>query len=104
MTMTWWMWGWLSARAGDTARGESVYRANCVACHGALADGKGPAARALKPSPTDFTQATYWAGKTDEQVLAAIRTGLPGTSMMGFAQMTSEDLADVVAYLRTRAP
>jgi cytochrome c oxidase cbb3-type subunit 2 len=84
--------------------GRVLYAANCTACHGVKGDGKGPAAIALKPKPNDFTLGTYWAEKTDEQLVAAIKGGRPGTSMTGFATLTDADLAQLVAYLRTLAP
>ncbi len=98
-----------TAEAADVARGQSLYSANCTACHGAKADGKGPAAVALNPKPTDFTAAAYWAkvaagAEGDAQIAAAIRAGRPGTSMTGFTQLTEADVADVVGWLRTLAP
>ena len=91
-----------TADAADTQNGEAVYQANCMACHGAAADGKGPAAAALNPPPTNFTDPAYWAGKTDEQVKQAIKVGKPGTSMIGFSRISDEDLADLVAFMRTK--
>jgi high-affinity iron transporter len=83
--------------------GAAVYRQNCVACHGAKADGKGPAAAALRPAPTDFTQASWWAGRTDAQVAASIRKGKPGTPMMPYTSLTDDELTAMVAWLRTQA-
>lgn len=88
--------------AGDPAKGQAVYMANCMACHGAAADGKGPAAAALKPRPTDFSSAAWWAGKDDARVKAAIKSGKPGTAMMPFAQLSNDDLSHLVAFLRTK--
>jgi mono/diheme cytochrome c family protein len=90
-----------SALAADPAAGKAIYAANCTACHGVAGDGKGPAAIALRPKPTDFTVAAWWADKTDEQLVATIRSGRPGTSMTGFTQIPEADVANVVAYLRT---
>lgn len=90
--------------AGDAERGRSLYMANCMACHGRQADGKGPAAAALDPKPTDFTSAAWWKGRDDASVQASIRTGSPGTSMMGFAQLSPADLDDLVSWLRAQAP
>lgn len=87
--------------AADDAAGKSVYTANCTACHGTAGDGKGPAAVALKPKPTDFTSAAWWTSKTDAQVATAIRSGRPGTSMTPFTQLSDAELQSVVAYIRT---
>lgn len=96
-----------AARAADpsaeVAAGLAVYEANCTACHGATGNGRGPAAIALKPKPVDFTVATWWTGKTDEQLVASIKSGRPGTSMTPFTALSDADLANVVAYLRTLA-
>ena len=85
------------------ADGAAMYRQNCVACHGVDADGKGPAAAALRPPPTDFTKASYWEGRTDEQVAASIRAGRPGTPMMPYASLSDTELAAMVAWLRTKS-
>lgn len=92
------------AHAADPEAGKAIYEANCTACHGTAGNGKGPAAIALTPKPTDFTAATTWAGKTDAQVLASVRAGRPGTSMTAFTQLHDDELANVVAYLRGFAP
>lgn len=46
------------AGAGDKGltKGPELYRAYCAVCHGKDAKGGGPAASALKTSPTDLTQ------------------------------------------------
>lgn len=87
--------------AADPAAGRTLYAASCTACHGTAGNGKGPAAVALKPRPTDFTNAAWWTGKTDEQLTVSIRAGRPGTSMTPFTELTDAEVADLVAYLRT---
>lgn len=91
------------AFAADPAAGKVLYSASCTACHGTTGNGKGPAAIALKPKPSDFTVATWWVGRTDEQLATAIRAGRPGTSMAPFTELTDPEMADLVAYLRTFA-
>lgn len=91
------------AAAGEAGAGKALYAANCTACHGVNGDGKGPAAIALNPKPTDFTTATFWAGRTDAQVAGSIRSGRAGTAMTGFTQLSETDVDNLVAYLRTFA-
>ena len=93
-----------TAQAGDATAGQSTCQSNCMACHGTNADGKGPAAMALQPSPTDFTSGAFWAGKTDAQLKTAIRSGSPGTSMMAFSALSDGDIDNIIAFLRTKAP
>lgn len=92
------------AAAQDVAAGQEVYKANCLACHGKRGDGKGPAAVALRPAPTDLTRAAWWAGKADNDLKKVIRAGNPGTAMMGFKHITGADMDNLVAYLRSLAP
>lgn len=93
---------WAGTALAADVDGAAVYRQNCVACHGAKADGKGPAAAALRPPPTDFTKAAWWEGRTDEQVSASIRAGRPGTPMMPYTALSDAELAALVAWLRTQ--
>jgi high-affinity iron transporter len=90
-----------SALAADAERGKQVYTANCMACHGTQGNGQGPAAMALTPKPSDFTQAAFWDGRSDEALARAIKTGKPGTSMAPFPQLTEKDMASLVVYLKT---
>lgn len=92
------------AHAQDSAAGKEIYERNCLACHGAKGGGDGPAARALRPAPTAFNAAAFWADTTDAKVKASIKTGRPGTSMMAFGSLTDAQLNDLVAYLRTMSP
>lgn len=93
-----------SADAADADKGKAVYTANCMACHGTAADGKGPAAMALDPKPTDFTAAAFWDGKENAAIKKVIKTGKPGTPMAPFPQLSDDDVANVIAYLRGFAP
>ena len=94
------------ATADDTPkpRGQVLYASSCAACHGSKGDGKGPAAVALRPKPTDFTKAAWWSGRTDATIAAAIRAGSPGTAMTPFPALTDGDVNDLVAWLRTFQP
>lgn len=90
--------------APDLARGKTLYMANCMACHGAMGGGDGPAARALKPPPRSFLVADYWKDMTDDRLKAAIKAGRPGTAMMAFGQLNESDMADVVAFVKSLRP
>ena len=90
--------------AGDAAVGEKLFSSNCAACHGKNADGQGPAGAALNPKPTDFTNAEWWAQRTDDSIEANIKNGKPGTSMMKFAHLSEGDIAHLIAFLRSKQP
>lgn len=93
------------ARAGaltppDPVNGGRIYRATCVACHGA--NGKG-----AFPGVPDFTAAAGRLSKPDAVLLRNMTNGFqtPGSPMPmpargGNPDLTNRDMADVLAYLR----
>jgi mono/diheme cytochrome c family protein len=89
-----------SVWAGNAERGKAIYGSNCVACHGKGGDGKGPAAQAMRPPPTDFTLADWWKEKTDGQIAKMIKDGRAGTPMVAFSKLSEEEIDDLVAYMK----
>ena len=89
-----------SMAAGDAAKGEKIFKANCVVCHGDKGDGKGPAAAGMTPPPRNFTSATEMKGIDDARLHKSIVEGRPGTPMVGFGKtLKPADIDDVIAYI-----
>jgi len=87
--------------AGDPAEGAPLYKSNCLACHGAAGKGDGPVAAALTPPPADFASDPS-KQKSEPELLAVIRKGVPNTSMPPYESALSEpQLQDVLAYVLT---
>jgi mono/diheme cytochrome c family protein len=87
---------------GDEERGRALFQTSCVACHGAMADGKGPAAGALVPPPRNFLDpAAVWShGRNPLDVYHTISNGSPGTAMVGFsAALSVQDRWAMAHYL-----
>ncbi|MEW5960217.1 MAG: c-type cytochrome, partial [Chloroflexota bacterium] len=81
---------------GEAVAGEEIYTDTCQGCHGS--DGQGGVGRRLKPS--EFVQTS-----TNADLLSLLLTGRSGTAMRSFAgQLNEEQLADVIAFLRTWQP
>jgi cytochrome c oxidase cbb3-type subunit 2 len=89
---------------GDLPRGKELFEGSCSACHGLQADGNGPAAASMKPSPTNFTSEAWWKDRTDQEVSVAIQSGAPGTAMMPFSYLSTQQLEDLVSFLRSKNP
>ena len=90
-----------TSAVGDPVKGGRIYGETCVACHGQ--DGKG----ALAGMP-DFRAANGRLSKPDAVLLRNIINGFqtPGSPMPmpargGNPDLTDQDLADVLAYMRT---
>jgi len=85
------------------ARGEEVYQAFCVGCHGPVGDGKGIAVPYLSPPPLDFTtlrgnlpQGKYIGGLLYYQVM----NGITGTAMPYFKKdLESAKIWDVSNFV-----
>ncbi|MGC3976698.1 MAG: cytochrome c [Nitrospira sp.] len=100
-------WGWssitpfVSAAAGDPAKGKSIYQAKCVTCHGPQGKGDGPLGKKLKPPAGDFTSAES-KKKSEEELLDIIENGKPKTSMVAWKkQLSAAEIQDVLAHVLT---
>lgn len=88
-------------KPGDGVNGREVYAQTCIACHGA--DGKGT----IEGVP-DFTMRGGRLSKADGVLLANIIDGFQSEGSLmampprgGNADLTDQDLADSLAYIRT---
>lgn len=91
--------------AGDAAAGKTLFAGTCTSCHGV--DGKG-----LPGLGKDLTTSEFVASQSDQQLIDFIKTGRPvsdpanttGIDMPpkgGNPALDDEDIADIVAYMRT---
>lgn len=82
--------------AGNLTRGEELYTATCLACHGDEA-GVGGVAEA----PPHHADGHTWH-HPDAQLIDWILNGKPFTAMPGFGeQLSREDAAAILAYIKT---
>lgn len=75
---------------GDAARGQALYRSRCLGCHA-------PEAR-FAPPHNSATLAKY---PDDDALIQAIRAGREPMPAFTEDMLSEEQLADIVAYLRT---
>lgn len=92
----------MSAQSGHAGpvTGRDVYRANCAACHGPEGRGNGPAAAALNPRPTDFTNPAQRLAATDSAVADVIAHGRRGMPAFG-RTLAHAQVDSLVAHLKT---
>ena len=87
-------------------QGRTVYhgKGTCFTCHGAEGDGNGPAAARLNPLPRNFQHHGFWRHRTEGELFWVIKHGSPGTAMIGFGQVLSEEeIWALIQYERTFA-
>lgn len=87
--------------AADAASaGAEVFKSNCEMCHGPQGHGDGPASASLDPQPKNL--ATLQQSVADDYLFWRINTGKPGTSMVAWKGiLTDEQIWQVVSFIRT---
>ena len=89
---------------GNPVNGQAIYRDYCLRCHGEALDGKGPEASSLKVAPENF-HAPYSRIKSESELKMTLRRGRSSTDMHGWEdRLTTAQLMDVVAYIRSVVP
>lgn len=82
------------------AAGAELFKTNCSSCHGAEGYGDGPAGAALQPHPKNL--AAFQAVASDDYLFWRISTGRPGTAMIGWNGVLSEEqIWQLITYLHT---
>ena len=87
-------------------KGKVVYdgKGGCFNCHGTDGGGNGPAAAKMNPAPRNFQHHGFWRHRTEGEIFWAIKHGSPGTAMIGFGPVLSDDeIWSVIQYERTFA-
>ena len=87
-------------------KGKAIYdgKGGCFNCHGADGGGNGPAAAKLNPAPRNFQHHGFWRHGTEGEIFWVIKYGSPGTGMIGFGPVLSdEEIWSVIQYERTFA-
>ncbi|MGD0835851.1 MAG: c-type cytochrome [Polyangia bacterium] len=84
------------------ARGETLFRQNCISCHGDSGRGDGPASSTLNPRPRNFTQPAGWtSGYRITDIFSTITHGVKGTGMAAFDFIAPADRMALVHYVRS---
>ncbi len=72
------------------AKGQADFAKYCATCHGPKGEGDGPASKALKPKPRNLvTEPLKNPGVAG--VHETLSSGVKGTAMMAFKQLSEED-------------
>jgi mono/diheme cytochrome c family protein len=88
------------------ARGRDVYaKFVCISCHGETGRGDGVQEmwddEKMPTRPRDFTIGIFKGNHDPASLYRRIAYGMPGTPMPGSSSMTSEQMVDLVHYIRS---
>jgi cytochrome c oxidase cbb3-type subunit I/II len=96
---------------GHESAGKQLYYRYCWGCHGFRGDGNGENAPYLNPTPRNFMQATFKCRSTvtgtlptDEDLYNSIGRGFNTTNMPSWIELTNQNRADLVAFVKTLSP
>ncbi len=88
------------ADEASLARGQALYQAYCVSCHGPQGRGDGPNAASLPVPPADL--AVHVPAHSDGELFRFIANGLRGTPMPAFKdRLSEEEIWHLVNYIKT---
>ncbi len=103
-----------AAFAGDAAKGDALFKGmgTCWTCHGQNGAGDGPAAAPLDPKPRNLSEGSYkfdadgnGTPGEDTDLMLVIKNGPAeyggSNAMPYFKHLTDEQIADLVAYIRS---
>ena len=89
-------------------KGKELYFEKCSYCHGDTGKGDGPSAKYSSPRPRNFTKShikirstAFGKIPTDQDIFDRITLGMPGTTMPGWANLSTSDRWSLVLYLKT---
>jgi disulfide bond formation protein DsbB len=96
------------ALKGDAEKGKELFLGTCASCHG-------PDAKGLPGLGKDLTTSAFVRQQTDVQLVEFIKKGRPATDPAnttgvdmppkgGNPALTDQDLADIIAFIRTFNP
>ena len=94
-----------AALKGDAVNGQKQYSTTCIACHG-------PDAKGMPGLGKDLTTSTFLKGLPDAEAVLFLTKGRPSSDPLnttkvdmpprgGNPVLKDQDLADIIAYLRT---
>ncbi|NLT72558.1 MAG: c-type cytochrome [Verrucomicrobiaceae bacterium] len=89
-------------------KGRFLFQKHCVDCHGKTGRGNGPFAAELETKPRNFRTGLFKFRSTPfgrlpvkEDLQRTIRTGISGTAMPFFKEISDEDVDALIVYLQS---
>ncbi len=88
-----------NARAANAEKGKSLYSAQCMLCHGAGGNGKGPEPLRLLPNRQILPSGKFWQPPNTDQQIAEIVSKGKG-KMQAFPDLSPDDIQSIILYMK----
>ncbi len=83
------------------SKGESLFKANCISCHGDNGMGDGPAGIALNPKPRNFHSKDGWVnGRKFSEMFKTLMTGVQKSGMPAYEYLPTSDRVNLIFFVR----
>jgi len=90
----------LSRPTAIQRQGEALFQENCAFCHAADGTGKNWIGAFLEPHPRNLTDPVFMKEIDRERLTAAIKKGIPGSSMPAWKSVLDDaQISAVIAYI-----
>jgi mono/diheme cytochrome c family protein len=77
----------------------TLFKDNCVVCHGPQGHGDGPAASAMNPRPRNLATDPFKNGDSVEQIEGTLKSGL--NQMPSFSWLSDADRETLANYIKS---
>ena len=91
----------MRATRAQQLEGEGLFTQRCASCHGVVGASDGPLARSLTKLPPEIGTVAWQVERSDEQISAVVLGGIAGSAMPPARDLSGEQVASVVAYIRS---
>ena len=91
----------MRATHAQQLEGEGLFTQRCASCHGVVGASDGALARSLTKLPPEIGTVAWQVERSDEQIAAVVANGIAGSAMPPSKELAPEQVASVVAYIRS---
>jgi hypothetical protein len=84
------------------AAGSTLFKANCVSCHGDNGQGDGPSGLLLNPRPRNFQSLNGWTnGSKISQIYITLEEGIVKNGMASYSYLPPADRFSLIHFVRS---
>ena len=91
----------MRATHAQQLEGEGLFTQRCASCHGVVGASDGALVRSLTKLPPEIGTVAWQVERSDQQIAAVVVGGIAGSAMPPARDLSGDQVASVVAYIRS---